>query len=364
MNEYNAGLDVLKILHKNGYDAYFVGGYVRDTLLNIPTHDIDMTSNAKPEEICSIFKAIPTGIKYGTVTIMHDGYTFEHTTFRSDGAYKDSRHPSEIVFSKDIKEDVLRRDFTINSLLLNYKEEVIDYLGGKKDLEDKLIRAIGDPDKRFNEDALRILRAISFVSKLGFDIEDNTLKSIIANKDLLKNVKVERIRVEFDKISKGKYREKAWKLFYDLNLNESFDNMDNILDKYDLSFEQILAIYLKENEDISPFWQISASNIRKYKKASKLAKMDVSDYELFIAGYDAALIGYTIYHNDFNTRWENLEIKSLKDIKLETSDLCGLIGAKRRGKFLDYISKKILNKTLDNNKESILKEVEIWNTLE
>ena len=197
----------IELLEESGYSAYAVGGAVRDSLLGKEPSDWDVTTSAKPEETLTVFKGfrtIPTGIKHGTVTVLvNDGkknIPIEITTFRIDGEYRDSRHPESVEFSNDLRDDLSRRDFTVNAIALNEKESLIDAFGGKNDLENRIIRSVGDPKKRFCEDALRILRAFRFASQLEFEIEENTLVAAQSCAHLLKNIARERIGVEFKKL--------------------------------------------------------------------------------------------------------------------------------------------------------------------
>ena len=361
MNYLSSALEVLKILNNHNYDAYIVGGFVRDYLLNIESGDIDLTSSATPEEVEKLFKIVPTGIKYGTVLIMYNGYTFEHTTFRFDGSYNDSRHPNSIMYSKNITDDIKRRDFTINSILMDKDKKIIDYLDGKADLDKKVIKTIDNPNDRFNEDALRMLRAISFVSKLGFDIESDTLKSMKENKDLLKNVSVERIRIEFDKISNGKFRKKAWEVFYKLNLNKLFPNMIELND-YDVTFRDIIINNLVKTGEISDFWSFSKESIRDYKKCANMLKLGLSDYNMFVSGYNASM--YALEYLKLDKKlWDNLKIKSLKDLNIDGNDLINIISKNKRGECLNHLAKLVIEEKIANEKDALLEEARRWITL-
>ena len=183
-------------------NAYIVGGSVRDFKIGISEpKDYDITTNALPEEIIKIFdKTIPTGIQHGTVTVMINGQGYEVTTYRIDGEYLDNRRPEGVTFVSNLKEDLARRDFTINALAFNEENGLIDYFGGIEDLNSKIIRAVGEPNKRFQEDALRMLRAIRFAARLDFHIEEKTLNGIKTNCNLILNVSNERIRDELCKI--------------------------------------------------------------------------------------------------------------------------------------------------------------------
>lgn len=200
----------IELLEKSGYSAYAVGGAVRDSLLGKEPSDWDVTTSARPEEILEVFKkfrTIPTGIKHGTVTVLFETadknctkMPIEITTFRIDGEYRDSRHPETVEFSRDVRDDLSRRDFTVNAMAFNEKTGVIDEFGGQNDLKNHKIRAVGDPKKRFCEDALRILRAFRFSSQLEFEIEENTLAAAQKCAPLLKNIARERVGAEFKKL--------------------------------------------------------------------------------------------------------------------------------------------------------------------
>lgn len=196
--------DVKKILYRlkeNGYEAYIVGGCVRDSILKRNPNDWDITTNAKPEEVIELFdKVILTGVKHGTVTIIINKQSYEVTTYRTDGEYEDNRHPKEVKFVRDLREDLARRDFTINAMAYNEEEGLIDYFEGIKDLNNKIIRTVGDAKKRFSEDALRMLRAIRFSAQLDFTIDENILSSIKELNNNINNISKERIREEFNKI--------------------------------------------------------------------------------------------------------------------------------------------------------------------
>lgn len=198
--------DVLNRLEQAGYQGYIVGGCVRDLLLGREPHDWDMTTSARPQETMALFDgySIPTGLQHGTVTVRWQGESFEVTTFRTDGPYMDNRHPSQVFFAGELSEDLKRRDFTINAMAMDAAGCVTDLFGGRDDLAKGIIRCVGDPEARFREDALRIMRALRFSAVLGFAIEQKTAQAIRRNRELLQNVAVERIRVEMEKLLCGK----------------------------------------------------------------------------------------------------------------------------------------------------------------
>ena len=196
--------DVKAILHtlqSAGYEAYAVGGCIRDSILGREPEDWDITTSAKPEETKALFgKTIDTGIQHGTVTVMRHGRGYEVTTYRVDGEYEDGRHPKEVTFTASLAEDLRRRDFTVNAMACNEEDGLVDLFGGQEDLKRGIIRCVGEPDERFSEDALRIMRAVRFCAQLGFAMEERTRQAIRGHAQRLRQVSAERIQVELTKL--------------------------------------------------------------------------------------------------------------------------------------------------------------------
>lgn len=216
----------LNILNSAGYEAWLVGGMVRDMLMDRPLGDIDITTSATPRQVTAAIdgcRTIDTGIKHGTVTVIIDGESIEITTYRTESGYSDSRHPDSVNFTSSLKEDCARRDFTINSICYNPAAGFVDYYGGMEDIKNGVIRCVGDPEQRFKEDALRILRAVRFASVLGFEIEPGTRQAVFSCANLLKNISVERIYTEFSKLLCG-------------------DSVKHIL----LEYTEVLAVFIPE----------------------------------------------------------------------------------------------------------------------
>ncbi len=199
--------EILTALENAGFSAYLVGGCVRDALMGLPFHDYDITTNALPQQIIEVFadyRVIPTGIKHGTVTVLCNDEPFEITTFRIDGEYNDSRHPENVTFTANLRDDLARRDFTVNAIAMDLRGEIFDPFEGESDIKKGIIRCVGNPVERFTEDALRILRGVRFASVLGFELEADTANAIHQLKNRLDNISAERISVELMKLICGK----------------------------------------------------------------------------------------------------------------------------------------------------------------
>lgn len=210
---------LINILTKSGFQGYAVGGCVRDSIMKKTPFDFDITTNASTEDMLRLFsnfRCLTQGAKHGTVAVIVDGETVECTTFRIDGTYSDSRHPDKVTFSAKLSDDLSRRDFTINALAYNKSCGIIDLFGGISDISSKIIKAIGDPDRRFTEDGLRIMRAMRFSSTLGFEIEKNTAESMKKNSNRLLLVSRERITEEFEKMLVGENIQYVFENFSDI----------------------------------------------------------------------------------------------------------------------------------------------------
>lgn len=274
---------ISRILSEKGYECYVVGGVVRDLLIKgfVPENaDWDLATSATPEEVMRIlsskrFKVIPTGIRYGTVTVVREGKNYQITTYRLDKEYNDFRHPSEVEFTKSIVEDLSRRDFTINAMALNLiTGEFIDLFGGIEDIRNRVIRTVGDPDQRFEEDALRMLRACRFASKLEFRIEENTLSSIRRKAENITKISPERVRDEIVKMmisakpSIGiEYMRETGLLKYILpELLECYGVTQNVYHKYDVYYHSLvtcdtLSGFLKDVEDEKRIYRLKLAGL-------------------------------------------------------------------------------------------------------
>jgi len=377
MDKISVGKEILKRFYKKGYEAYFVGGFVRDYLLGIKSNDIDITTNAKPEEIEQLFdKTVATGKKYGTVTIYIDDYSYEATTYRIDQNYQNHRQPEQIKFSHDLAEDLKRRDFTINALAMNTEGNIIDFHEGKSDLNKKIIRAIGNPEARFHEDALRILRAIRFVAKLNFEIEENTLKAIENNILLLKKISNERIIDEFEQIFRYEHHKKALCLLENAKIANVFKEFNQGIKLYkeseiNLNFLEFVALCLFLNKlEIPKDWRFSNKEKMMITKIIHLVQATQhSSYNpllVYQTDKDLCLSANAISRviNKHNNQEELIEkidkhlaIRKLQELNIDGNDLKKITDPENEqliGEILKELESKVLNHELRNEREELL----------
>jgi tRNA nucleotidyltransferase (CCA-adding enzyme) len=363
---------VLFELKKNGYEAFIVGGAVRDHLLGMPLTDIDITTNAKPHQVSKLFKTKPTGLKYGTVTVFYNNETFEVTTYRVDGPYLDNRHPEDVIFSDSVIEDVKRRDFTINGILMSESLEIIDHVEGTQDLKNKIIKTIGNPLDRFNEDALRIMRAFYFQSKLGFQIDRETREAISSLKHLLSEIAMERILTEMIKILKGPQVKKAIHSMVTTGVSEVLPGLSKGLN-YCLTMESmpfvdvffILSFVL--HGSIPKEWPFSNKHRNRYEIAAFLVNQNKYDaYTLYTYGLELSLLANRVsfllkrsknLKNTIEEMYESLPIQSDLDLKLRAPEMIQITG-KKAGAWVKEIQTEmvieIINHRLKNEKEALI----------
>lgn len=224
---------ILQKINSAGYEAYIVGGCVRDCFLQRQPQDWDITTSAEPEQIKKIFnRTYDTGLQHGTVTVLWEGEHYEITTYRIEGKYDDCRHPNNVTFTKSLKEDLQRRDFTINAIAYHPQQGIKDYFLGQKHIEQKIIKGVGNATERFQEDALRMLRALRFSAQIGFDIEQSTYEALQQQKELIKKISVERIHDELEKMLLSKYLEKINLLWQSKLLNEISPILSKKMEQY------------------------------------------------------------------------------------------------------------------------------------
>lgn len=333
-----AGRKILEHLEKNGYEAYFVGGYVRDYLLHLNPNDIDIATAATPDIVESLFpKTKKDAAKYGAVTVYIDNYAFEVTTFREDISYLNHRHPIT-KFVSDLNHDLKRRDFTINALAMNLEKKIIDNFQGLTDLKEKLIKAIGDPSLRFEEDALRILRACYFAAKLSFKIEETTALAIKEKASLVSFLSNDRILDEVRKMFNTNNSRLGVKYLMELGIAKhlcSFHDGLNFIYKKELqitSYELFLGVAYYSNKLIFTDYNISQQTKKKIINATNLLKNfniydKLSMYEkslddLLYANQLAKVLELKYYNNDDIIRLYNeLVVKKSSDIAIDVSTL-------------------------------------------
>ena len=378
-------LPVMQQLVDAGYEAYFVGGSVRDMLLHKPISDVDIATSATPQEVKEIFPhTVDVGIEHGTVMVIHHKEGYEVTTFRTEEGYEDFRHPDKVTFVRSLEEDLKRRDFTINALAIGIDDQLMDFFDGIGDLERQCIRCVGDAKERFNEDALRMFRAVRFVGQLGFQIEENTKNAISLLKMNLSKVAVERMKVEFEKMIQSSYRKDALKLFVETGLYQAcplFDGKGEILLKlaeYPIKEMSVLQAWIlfvdelklsdKEVTHLLKSWKSSNEQIRDVLVGYKTyrARKEEEEWNFFLA-YDcpyevASEVEQLLIAQNKSTSMKGLEatyqflpIRSMNDIQLNGHDIIRILKLEKKGpiigQVLKTVEKMILEQSIQNDAE-------------
>lgn len=377
-------LPVMQQLVDAGYEAYFVGGSVRDMLLHKPISDVDIATSATPQEVKEIFPhTVDVGIEHGTVMVIHHKEGYEVTTFRTEEGYEDFRHPDKVTFVRSLEEDLKRRDFTINALAIGIDDQLMDFFDGIGDLERQCIRCVGDAKERFNEDALRMFRAIRFVGQLGFQIEENTKNAISLLKMNLSKVAVERMKVEFEKMIQSSYRKDALKLFVETGLYQAcplFDGKGEILLKLaefpikEMSVLQAWILFVdelklsdKEVTHLLKSWKSSNEQIRDVLVGYKTYRARKEEEWNFFLAYDCSyevaceVEQLLIAQNKSNSMegleetYQSLPIRSMNDIQLNGHDIIRILKLDKKGpiigQVLKTVEKMILEQSIENDAE-------------
>ncbi len=382
---------IVETLKNAGYNAFVVGGCVRDMVMGLPPKDFDIATSAKPFEVKELFnKCIDTGIEHGTVTVVINKEMYEVTTFRIDGEYLDNRKPESVLYTDDVREDMLRRDFTMNAIGYNEIDGFIDYFDGLTDIKNKIIRGVGEPAVRFNEDALRMLRAIRFSSTLGFEIEKNTYDAIIEKRELLKNISVERIREEFTKTLFAEYNERISLLietelikYYDEDFfNYIKDNLAKIIELIKISKKDrtylYVALLFNQNKETA---KKTLTNLKWDNKTIKDVSEIVGELKTEIIETDYFIRKFVSKHGIENTKIflyfreildtrdysnlkeflndivENNYPTIIKELDIDGNDLkeIGIVNGKQIGETLSYLLDEVLKDPTLNNKSILLK---------
>lgn len=393
---------IIEKLNDSGYEAYVVGGCVRDSILGREPEDWDITTSALPMKIKELFtKTIDTGIQHGTVTIRRGGQSYETTTFRIDGIYEDSRHPKQVEFTSLLSEDLKRRDFTINAMAYSPETGLVDIFGGIDDINNKIVRCVGNADERFGEDALRMLRAVRFAGQLGFSIEEKTLKAIRAAAKSIENISVERIRTEITKlimssgpdrmmvayetgltkiflpewdevVNNGKANDAIERINYinNRNGNEIMDERERKILCYaslmlDFNKKEVHKVLRRlkfdnyscnkiskivENSDIS--YETDTYHMRKQINAIGKDVMEA----LFVINEARSYEGLDEAKNLYKSIVDNNDPLFIKDLAVTGSDLIdvGIPEGESVGKALMYLLEKVLEKPEKNTKGNLM----------
>jgi tRNA nucleotidyltransferase (CCA-adding enzyme) len=388
---FQEAIYIIDTIERAGHQAYFVGGCVRDSLLNRTIGDVDITTSAKPNEIQSIFNdVIPVGIEHGTVIVRHNQVSYEVTTFRTEGNYSDHRHPDSVSFIDKIDEDLARRDFTINALAMDKNGELVDLFHGQEDLKKGLIRTVGNGYERFKEDPLRILRAVRFSSQLGFELEKHTREAITAAKASIEGLAVERITVELEKLFAGTYVKHALKYMNELGIEQHLPVLRNVpiisrithtIQPLDTIAEVICLIHQidpsSEIQQMVKEWKCSNQVLKnaktlchaiEYYKASGLDNWLA--YQLLPGNHDAfarvveVLSPGELNKNELLSLKDNLAITSKKELAINGNDIIDLFPTVQKGPWIQYLLVKLEKLVVDgviHNEKSILKDWIKWN---
>ena len=386
--------NIIGSLEEHGFEGFAVGGCVRDSLLKKTPKDWDITTDALPVDMKKIFKkTFDTGIAHGTVTVLMDGVGYELTTYRIDGDYSDGRHPDSVSFSKNLSEDLCRRDFTINAMAYSNKKGIVDLFDGRKDLQNGIIRAVGDAKKRFDEDALRMLRAVRFAAQLGFKIDDDTFAAIKEKAKLLSNVSKERIFVELNKSLCGDFAQNI-KMVYTSGLyryiGKEFAKLDeNIYDFYPRKFpnkkHMYWAVFLENIENVEAvkkiLFELKSDNatrnntyllVKELKNPLPSSDEDIR-WSLHRIGADLFCDYIEILKSDKKNvdildKIDNIENRyslilkenhayeiSMLDITGKDLMDIGISKGPKIGEVLEFLLKKVIENPLNNEKSSLLR---------
>ena len=380
--QLRAAVPVLERINQAGFEVYFVGGCVRDMLLQRPLHDVDLATSAYPQEVKQIFpQTIDTGIEHGTVTVIYQKKAYEITTFRTESGYQDYRRPDKVEFVRSLKEDLKRRDFTINALAMNAQGEIIDLFAGIADLQQRQIRAVGVAADRFHEDALRMLRAVRFQSQLNFTIEKQTLAGIQTNAALLSHIATERIREEFIKLMEGSNRQAGLISLYQTQLYRFCPGLAT----YD--FPKILQFAAGQIADEATVWsflaylgQLKRAQVRPFLRQWKVANNNIklvqaaielldnyqgSNWQLYIAGQAATATAAQVLRltcqqelaEQLTGQYQKLPLKSPHQLAINGQQIMQILNLSpgpQIGQYLKQIQQAIVAGKLVNDYQTIV----------
>ena len=350
-------LKVLNIIEDNSYEAYIVGGFVRDYVMGIKSNDVDITTNARPKDLIKIFpNANIDNEVYGSVTVYLNNIRFEITTYRDDGNYLDNRHPDTINYVNDLKTDLKRRDFTINTICMDKAGNIVDLLGCRSDIDNKIIKTVINPLESFKIDSLRILRAIRFATTLDFELAKEVKEAIIQSRYLLKDLSINRKKEELDKIFSSPNIEKGIMLIKELGLIDVLflENINKVI-----PCSQVIGIWtMLEVDDIYPFTRNELNlmkDIRNAIKNNPLAYTTLYYYDLYPCTVAGEIIG--ISKKEIMDNYNSMPIHKRGDIVVDSYDLIDYLNIED-GPIMSKLWRKlelnILNLEVSNNKEDLL----------
>ncbi|WP_334330978.1 CCA tRNA nucleotidyltransferase [Candidatus Phytoplasma prunorum] len=377
IKKLNLARDILKILNKNGFEAFIVGGAVRDYYLNLPFFDVDIITNALTLDLIKIFKINSNNIKYGSCNIYFKNNKFDITTYRIEEKYKNNRYPEKIIFTNDVTKDLLRRDFTINSLLMDDQKNIIDHLDVLSDIKNSIIKTIKEPEKKFQEDSIRMLRACYFQAKLCFEIEINTKKALKNKSYLLKKISKDRILQEFIKIISQKNFHKAFITLKETNIINVLKGLqkginfciENKIKKINKDVFFILSLIL--DKKMFNYFNFSKKDQKLYKTVEFLFNKKKLDIKWLLFKYDLEIcllinkINYLFKKEKNKTQkikiiYKNLIIKKNLDLRISSIEILKIIKIPP-GLWLNNLKKKIIKLVLDgkiiNDKKNLLNYV-------
>lgn len=356
---YKKALEVLNLFATHGFLAYIVGGYPRDTLLGIKTQDIDICTNASPKEILKLFSTDKSSdVGYGSTRIIYKNVKFDVTTFRKDIKYECNRKPVKIKYINDLKQDLLRRDFTINTICIDKNGEYLDLLNGRLDLKMKVIKTVGNPRTRLKEDSLRILRAVRFATVLNFELDKSTKDYIIKYGYLLANLSNSRKKEELNKIFSSVNRDLGRRLLIDLNLDK-YLGLDNLADI--IMCDDIIGIWSQLKLSIDyPFTKLEKESM---KKINNMLLAPINSYSIYKYGlYISTVVGSIqgVSYKKINHLYHNLPIYSTKDIQVSALEIAKYLD-KKPGNYLNKIytdlEQQIISTKINNEKSELLKYI-------
>ncbi|MGM0854428.1 MAG: CCA tRNA nucleotidyltransferase [Bacillota bacterium] len=393
---FQQAVPVLRKIERAGFEAYFVGGSVRDHFLSRPINDVDIATSAYPQELKEIFpKTIDIGIEHGTILVIDEGREYEITTFRTESAYADFRRPDKVEFIRSLEGDLERRDFTMNSMAMDADGNVYDPFKGLDDIHNRVIRTVGSPDLRFTEDALRMMRGVRFVSQLGFKVEPDTLNALEEHSRLLEHIAVERKTMEFEKIAGGKWKREALALLVRTNLyielphltqqKEVLQDVAKLPQLENINKDQtwlLLLAYMGDidTQDFLKGWRLPTKMIRERSKElgilKERRKSGWSKPLLYRAGLEAAVNVEKVHEcieskpvssvENVKEEYHSLAITSRQQLDVTGDDL--MIWANKEGgpwmkELLAEIELAIITDTIHNDKETIRRWLQTCNRL-